>query len=212
MTRLVHLGDIMKLRKSVRQYDPNKKISNEQIKQIIELATSAPSSWNLQHWKFIVISTTERKQKLFPISYNQEQVITCSHLIVVLGDTEAYKNGEEIFAEQVKRGWMNKRAKDIQTDAILYAYSHNSEKYGVHDAIRNSSLAAMQIMLAAKVYNIDSCPMLSFKEKELKQYLEIPDRYIPVLMISLGYGTKNPYETLRFPVEKVMMEECFKEV
>ncbi|MFT4414609.1 nitroreductase family protein [Fredinandcohnia humi] len=201
------LEEIMTSRKSIRKYDPTKKIAKDTIYKIIQLATTAPSSWNLQHWKFIIISDERVKEKLFPIAFKQEQVTSCSHLIIVLGDKHAYKNADEIFSYQVRKGYMSEDAKIAQIENIKYAYQANQEKYEVHDAIRNSSLAAMQLMLAAKSYGIESCPMLSFKEVELIDELKISNRYLPVMMISLGYAAKPPYETVRLPVNKVILQE-----
>lgn len=203
---VMNICDVMKERKSVRVYDPGKKIEDNIVYQILDYAGAAPSSWNLQHWKFIIISDELMKEKILPIAYNQEQVKTCSHLLIVLGDKEAYRNATDILSEQVKNGLMTKEAMEAQINSIMYAYEANNEKYGTQDAIRNASLASMQIMLAAKSFEIDSCPMLSFKESELIEALSIPDRYIPVMMVSLGYGVKKPYETMRFPVDKVILQ------
>ncbi|MFD2442644.1 nitroreductase family protein [Bacillus sp. CGMCC 1.16607] len=204
---LTTLREVMTSRKSVRKYDSSRKVTQETINKIMELATTAPSSWNLQHWKFIIVSDQKVKDRLFPIAFNQVQVTTCSHLIIILGDTKAYENAYEILSIQVEKGYMSQSAKNVQIDNILYAYHANKEKYEIHDAIRNSSLAAMQLMLAAKSFGIDSCPMLSFKEDELMKELQIPKRYLPVMMISLGYASQPAYSTVRLPVEKVILKE-----
>jgi len=204
---VMNVEEVMNARKSVRNYDIRRKIPNETILNMIKLATTAPSSWNLQHWKFIIISNSDVKETLLQLAYYQEQVINCSHLILVLGDTKAYRNAEEILTEQVKKGFMSAEAKDAQIESIMYAYKANKEKYGVHDAIRNGSLAAMQLMLAAKHFGVDSCPMLSFKEKEIMKVLNVPGHYLPVMMISLGYAAKPAYETIRFPLERVILGE-----
>ncbi|GAA0321607.1 nitroreductase family protein [Bacillus carboniphilus] len=204
MEKKISLRDVMKNRKSIRKYK-NKKIPNEVIHEIFELTKTAPSSWNLHHWKFIIIEKEETKKMVYPIAYNQEQVATCSHLIVVLGDTEAYKNLEKVYSEQVKAGYMTEEVKNRFMENIPLHYQLK-KSFGIYDAIRNASLAAMQLMLAAKSFGVDSCPMLSFKEPELKEVLQIPNRYYPTMLISLGYGDTPAYNTVRLPVEELI---CF---
>ena len=199
--------DVMRSRKSIRHFDPEKKIPKETLEEILETASRAPSSWNLQHWRFIVVETAETKERLLPIAWNQKQVRECSSLILVLGDKEAFKNGEEIFSQQTALGYMTEEVKNAYLKILPSVYQN--QQFAEQEAIRNASLAAMQIMLAAKAFGIDSNPIIGFKEAELRQALRIPERYIPVLLIALGYGSKPAHETIRLPLTKtVYYETC----
>ncbi|MCF6094640.1 nitroreductase family protein [Microaerobacter geothermalis] len=203
-----NIADVMKERSSIRNYKKGIKIPSEKLEQILQLATTAPSSWNLQHWKFIVVQEEENKKRLFPIAYRQQQVLDASAVVIVLGDTEANKNAETIYNEAVKAGYMTEEAKNDIVNNIQQVYQ-NVENVGVHEAIRNASFAAMQLMLAAKANDIDTCPMGGFDPVALREELNIPDRYIPVLMITLGYAEKPAHQTSRFPLEEVVIHESF---
>ncbi len=202
------VADVMKERSSVRKYKKGIKIPPETLNRIIELAGTAPSSWNLQHWKFIVVEDEENKKSLYPVANNQQQVLDCSALIVVLGDKEADKNAEEVYASAVKAGYMSDDAKNKLVDQIHVAY-RTVEHIGVHEAIRNASLAAMQLMLAAKAHGIDSCPMGGFQPDALCRQLHVPERYIPVMLITLGYAETPAHRTERFPLSKIVVREHF---
>ncbi|QNB46066.1 nitroreductase family protein [Thermanaerosceptrum fracticalcis] len=191
-----NIKDVMRERRSIRNYKKDEKISQETLNEILDLATTAPSGWNLQHWKFIVIQEQERKQRLLPIAYNQQHVADCSALVIVLGDTEAYKNAEELYSDanlvkQIQGGYIN---------------NEDSRKKG---ALLNPALAAMQLMLAAKANGIDSCPMTAFDQESLRKELRIPEQYIPVMMITLGYAAEQTAPTGRFPLDRVVIQESF---
>jgi len=202
------VAKVMKERSSVRKYKKGVKISEETLREILELTTTAPSSWNLQHWKFILVQEEENKEKLLPITYNQEQVTDSSTTVIVLADTEANKNAERVYDEAVKLGYMSEEAKLRLVDNINRAYE-TRENIRANDALRNGSLAAMQLMLAAKAYGIDSCPIGGYDPARLRSEFNIPERYIPVMLITLGYADKTAHNTSRFPLEDVIIHESF---
>jgi nitroreductase len=200
--------DVMKERGSVRKYKKGVSIPQQLLYEILEAAATAPSAWNLQHWRFVVIQDQENKNRLYPIANNQQQVADASAVVVVLGDTEANKNAEKVYGEAVQSRLMTEEAKNALVGNISGAYQ-NVENMGVHEAIRNASFAAMQLMLAAKAHGIDSCPMGGFHPVTLREELNIPDRFIPVLMISLGYAEAPAHRTTRFPLDQFVIKERF---
>lgn len=205
------LLDLFMQRKSVRKYDTSKKIPKETLAQILKMATTAPSSWNLQHWRFLVIESKENKERLTEIAWNQEQVAESSTVVIVLGDKEAYRNGEKIFSEQVRLNLMPEAIKEHYIQSLPAMYQTRPQ-FAEQDAIRNASLAAMQLMLVAKSFGIDSCPMIGFKEAELRASFQIPARYVPVMLITLGYGREEAHPTIRLPLEDVVRYETYNEL
>jgi nitroreductase len=200
--------DLFLQRKSVRKYDTSKKIPREVLTQLLKVATTAPSSWNLQHWRFLVIESQENKERLTKIAWNQEQVAESSMVVIVLGDKEAYQNGEKIFSEQVRLNLMPEAIKEHYIQSLPAMYQARPQ-FAEQDAIRNASLAAMQLMLVARSLGIDSCPMIGFKEDELRESFQIPARYVPVMLITLGYGREEAHPTIRLPLEDVVRYETY---
>jgi nitroreductase len=200
--------EVMHARSSQRKYKKGLSIPKETLTDILETTITAPSSWNLQHWKFIVIEEQERKERLLPIANNQQQVVDSSAVIIILGDTEANKNAEEVNSAAVKAGKMPEEVKNTLVNQINQAYEH-VENIGVYEAIKNASFAAMQLMLAAKAHGIASGPMGGFNPQALREELKIPDRYIPVLMLPLGYSAEPAHPTMRFPLDRVVIKESF---
>ncbi|TGE31678.1 nitroreductase family protein [Desulfosporosinus sp. Sb-LF] len=199
--------DIMYERHSVRKYT-NQKITRDVLKKIIQVAGSAPSAWNLQHWKFIVVEDQRLKDKLCEAAYGQQQVKDAAASIVILGDTQANLNAEGIYSAAVNAGYMPESAGKNIMDNIKNVYD-NVPNAGVQLALQNSSYAAMQLMLAAKAEGIDSCPMSGYDSQAVRTILEIPDRYIPTLLVTLGYASEPAHGSGRFPVEQILVYDKF---
>ncbi len=177
------------------------KIPQETLNEILELAATAPSAWNLQHWRFLVVQEQAGKERLLPIAYGQQQVVDAPVVIIVLGDLQANLSAPEVYANAPAQ------VQDSMISQIDGAYRNT--RLARDEAIRNSSLAAMQLMLAAKAKGYDTVPMGGFDHSALVQALHIPDRYIPVLMLAMGEAEAPGRATKRFPLSKSVINESF---
>jgi nitroreductase len=198
---------ILKERHAVKKYDSTVKMSKQEIKELIDLTQSAPSSWNLQHWKFLVFEDQAAKEKLLPIAYGQQQIVQASIDVAILGDLEANKNAEAVYTEAVQKGYMTQEIKDTLIQQIERAYQN--PQVARDQAVLNASLAAMQLMLSAKAMGYDSCPMGGFDVQELVEAFQIPPRYIPIMLISIGKAAQPAYPSIRFPAEQVTIWNTF---
>jgi nitroreductase len=197
----------MRARHSVRKYQKDVTIPESELNEILELAATAPSSWNLQHWRFLVVTDQKSKERLLPIAYNQQQVVECSAVIVILGDVEADRSAEAVFRPALEAGGMSKEAYDTLLGNIKNAYQNN--QFRRDEAILNAGFAAMQLMLAAKAKGYDTCPMGGFDRQKIVQELNIPERFIPVMMLTLGKAAAPAHPTKRFPLEQLVIKEKF---
>ncbi|MFC4078052.1 nitroreductase family protein [Salinithrix halophila] len=198
---------VIQERHSVKVYDSNATMSEQEITDLLEMAIKAPSSWNLQHWKFLAIHDPAEKEKLLPIAYNQQQVVQASVVIAVLGDLEANKNAEAVFSSDVEAGILTEQVKSGIIDQIEKAYTQ--PQLARDEAIRNASLAAMQLMLAAKAQGYDTCPMGGYNAARLIDAFSIPSRYLPVMLIAVGKAAKPARQTPRFPVDDIVVWNRF---
>lgn len=205
---------VIRERHSVRYFDPTHRISEQEIKQLLELAGSAPSSWNLQHWKFVAFTDMDAKHKLLPAANGQRQVVDASVTVAVLGDLEANRNAAAVYGPVMEGGpedaYAGYASSRILFDQIDKAYAVDaSSPYRRDEAIRNASLAAMQLMLAAKAMGLDSGPMVGFDADAFVKAFHVPPRYIPVLLVAIGKAVKPARPTTRFPVEQTIVWNGF---
>lgn len=197
--------DVMLGRKSIRVYDENIKISQLEMLQMIEEATTAPSSVNMQPWRFVVVESPEAKEALKPlIRFNVRQNDTSAAMVLIFGDMECYELGEEIYDQAVAEGKMPQEVRDQQLAAIL-PYYKNLSKQEMNDIVKiDSSLAAMQFMLVARAHGYDTNPIGGFEKDQLAEAFGLDkDRYVPVMILSVGKAAEEGYQSVRLDAETI---------
>jgi len=198
---------IINERHSVRQYDPTYTMSKQEITKLIELAQKAPSSWNLQHWKFLVFDDQKAKEQLLPIAHGQRQIVVASIVIAVLADLEADKNIKSIYENKVQKGQLPAEIAERIAKQVEYAY--RDPQHARDLAFTNSSLAAMQLMLAAKALGYDTVAMGGFDSDRLREEFHISNRYIPNMLIAVGKALQSGRPSDRLPVDEVIQWNTF---
>ncbi|MFO3717810.1 nitroreductase family protein [Anaerococcus sp. ENR1011] len=197
--------DIVFNRHSVREFDKNYKIDREEMLQILEEATKAPSSVNLQPWRFVIVESDEGKDKLRPIiKFNTKQNDSSSAMILIFGDMKCYEKTEEIYSQEVKAGYMNEEDKNKSVERFNQVYkSFSKEK--MNDIIKiDSSLMAMQLMLVARAHGYDTNPIGAFEQDQLSQAFGLdPDRYVPVMIVAIGKADHAGHKSTRLDVERI---------
>lgn len=190
-------------RRSTRHYDPTFKLSHEEIKDVLKEGTLAPSSSNLQPWRFLIIDDQAQKEKLCPIAYNQQQILNASAVIVLLGDLEWYKEADKIYDRAIQAGIMTEEIKQQLLANVNRSYPHMSLDTARRTIATDGGLVAMQIMLAAQAKGLSTGPMGGFKEDELKAAFHISDRYDVVMLITIGKAAVEGHPTVRYDVDDI---------
>jgi len=198
------LSSVISERRSVRKYNPDFKISREEILDILKEAALAPSSSNLQPWKFIVIQDEETKKELRMIANNQEQVETSSAVIAVLADREMYRNGEKVYRSSFEAGYMDETTMNrmIENTNKLYPAAPVGMRENI--ASFDAGLISMQIMLIARARGYDTVPMGGFNKQQFIEKFNIDERYMPVLLLPIGKAAVPGHPTTRIPVEEIV--------
>jgi nitroreductase len=207
-SKFAELSNIIRERHSIRHYDPDYKISEEEIKEIIKEAVYAPSGNNLQSWRFLIITDQQLKEKIYTVSNEQHQVVEASALIIILGDLKGYQQVDEIFSRSVKEGIVTEEYKNEKVAKVKNTFEKENSRYGnpnwKHDlVVIDASLSAMQLMLVAKAKGYDTVPMIGYNTEKLRKILNIPDRYVNVLMIPIGKAAQPAHETIRLGVDEI---------
>ena len=198
-------SSVMFGRKSVRVYDETVKISHEEMLEMIKEATTAPSSVNMQPWRFVVVESEEAKAKLKPlIRFNTRQNDTSSAMVMIFGDMNCYEYGEEIYGQAVAEGKMPAEVRDQQLAAIL-PYYQNFTRQQMNDVVKiDASLAAMQFMLVARSHGYETNPIGGFEADQLAESVGLDkERYVPVMILSIGKALEDGYESVRLAPEKI---------
>lgn len=198
------LSTIIRERHSVRKYDASFKIPREEIEEILSEAILAPSSSNLQPWRFIVIDDQEVKKELRQIANNQEQVETSSAIIAVLGDKEMYHNIEKVYRSNYEAGFMNLETVEQIIQNSKNYYTQASEEIRKNIASFDTGLVSMQLMLIAKAKGYDTVTMGGFDKEKFMKKFNITDRYMPIVLIAIGKAAAPAYQTTRIPLKEII--------
>ena len=197
--------EIVKGRRSIRNYDTDVKISKEEMTQILEEATLAPSSVNMQPWRFLVIDSEEGKATLAPLAkFNQVQVETSSAVIAIFGDMNAVDQLENIYDTAVAKGLMPQEVRDRQVPAIQGMYSSISANDLKDSILIDSGLVSMQLMLVARAHGYDTNPIGGYEKDQIAEAFGLEkDRYVPVMLLSIGKAVDAGYPSVRLPINDI---------
>jgi len=182
----MNLFDAIGGRRSIHSFTPGRKIPRDDLEKLINLTILSPSSWNLQPWKFLVIEDDARRAEIRKMAWDQNIVTDSSAMVLVLGNTDPHENKEAIFDQWRNNGIINDEIHATWTQAVGAVYPTDYEQHEY--AIRNSSFAAMTLMLAAHGMGMASCPMIGFDKKALSGFIGVEAPWILSFMIALGYS------------------------
>ncbi|WP_271852642.1 nitroreductase family protein [Planococcus maritimus] len=198
-------NEIVNGRRSIKQYDPTVKISRDEMTEMLEQASKAPSSINMQPWRFVVIDTEEGKEKLAPLaSFNLDKVMSASAVIAVFGDRNNIEYAEEIYGKSVELGYMPEDVKNFQLGYFKPLYEGMSDEQMKDIVMLDSGLVSMQLMLVARAYGYDTNPIGGYdKEKIAETFGLDKERYLPVMLLTIGKAANEGFQSYRLPVDTI---------
>ena len=192
-------------RRAVKQFDPEHRLTPEEERKLLEAAIQAPTSFNIQHWRFVVIRDPELRQRIRKEHGNDQAQMTDASLLVLLtADVSAWK-------KEPARYWRN--APDEVADLLVgwMGPFHEGREWLQRDEAQRSIGMAMQtLMLAAKAMGYDSCPMIGFDIEKVAELIELPEDHVMGPMVAIGKGTKEPWpKPGQLKLEEVVLENSF---
>ena len=209
--------NVLSQRHAAEQFDPTASITRSEIEILVQEASQAPSTFNLQHWRFVAITDPQIRAQLSTttIQPNRQRVLDASVIFVILGDLEAHRSLSEILEQSVRAGTLTRGTADLWIETANQLYGTEPHLARPHlareEAIRSVSLAAMVLMLAASNHGFASCP-IGFAPDRLQEVLRTSDRYAPLMMIAVGRDASiNRKRRPRLPVSQILSFDEFAE-
>ena len=199
--------EAMDFRHACKIFDETKKVSDEDINYILEAGRKSPSSFGMEPWKFLVITNQELKEKLKPVCWNQPQITTCSHLVVILAAIDAVKPESGVVERKFKRREMPQEKVDFYIN--LYA-SHLANTLSSDENIyswtaKQTGIAMGNMMTAAAIKGVDSCAIEGFEKEKVEEILGLDlTKYRLSVIIPFGYRINEQSSQLREPLENVV--------
>ncbi|MDJ0555106.1 MAG: nitroreductase family protein [Microcoleaceae cyanobacterium MO_207.B10] len=196
--------DLIYQRRAVKHYDPNHKITPEEEQKLLETTIQAPTSFNIQHWRFVILRDPELRQQVRELGFDQAQITEASLLILFTADMKAWE-------KEPSRYWQNAPEQVAKQLVGMIEPFHEGREWLQRDEAQRSIGMAMQtLMLTAKAMGYDSCPMIGFDIEKLAELINLPENYVMGPMVAIGKKVKDPWpKPGQLPLSELVIENKF---
>ena len=186
-------------------------VPDEYLEAILKLGAQAPSGYNLQPWRFIVVRDEENRKRLQQVAFNQPKVAEAPVVIIAIGMKEEWKErADEIFKEGAERGAGSIETWEKSRDgAFQFLTKAQSMPVWVN---RHTMIAVTTMMLVAESYGFDTAPMEGFDAAGVKREFGIPEEAEVVALLAIGHGAE-PEKAYpgRFSLDRIAFSERYGE-
>lgn len=198
--------EAMRFRHACKRFDTDRAINDERFTQILELGRLSPSSFGMEPWRFTVFTDTKSKARLKPLCWDQEQITSCSHLLLIMAQTGALAPGSEY-----PRTMFSRRALPTEkTEAYFRIYDGFATEILCSEGLfawsaRQCYITAANMMTGAATVGIDSCPIEGFERNKVEALLNVDSAVERIaLMIAFGYRINPQPEKLRLSLDSLV--------
>ena len=196
--------EAIETRRAVKAFDPEHRLTEEELEKLLGAAVLAPTSFNAQHWRFVVLDDPELRRQIRANGNDQAQMTDASVLILMTADVKAW-------AKEPARYWRNAPKEVAELLVNWMGPFHEGREWLQRDeAQRSIGMAAQTIMLGAKAMGYDSCPMIGYDIEKVAELIKLPEDHVMGMMIAVGKGTKDPWpKPGQLSLDEVVIENTF---
>ncbi len=197
--------DAIYKRRAIKAFDPEHQLTAEEETQLLEATIQAPTSFNIQHWRLVLLKDPELRQKIRKeLGNDQAQMTDASLLVLFTADVKAWtKSPERYWANAPKEiadllvGWMG-------------PFHEGREWLQRDEAQRSIGMAMQTLMLAAQDMGYASCPMIGFDIEKVAELIKLPEDHVMGAMVAVGKGTQDPWpKPGQLPLSEIVIENGF---
>jgi putative NAD(P)H nitroreductase len=197
------IRDVIRGRISAERFQTGGEVSDDELRELIEDAILAPSSFNIQHWRFVAVRDPEDKKRLRAAAYDQAVVEDAAMTLIVLGDLRGHEKLAEILDDCVDQDAMTSRTAKRWIELSNGIY--RNEQMARDEAIRSATLASMVLMLSAAARGLATAPLIGFDPDAVRHEFEIPEHCLPVMLLAIGRPTDEPpRRKVRMSVDRIL--------
>ena len=196
--------EAIETRRAIKKFDSTYKMSQIDVKKLMEHVILAPTSYNQQNWRFVISTDQDVKEKISIAARGQAQPKDGSLVVVLCGNMDAWKT-------EPLRYWKNHPSEKQETVKAALERKYDGNPQNLRDeAVRSCGMAAQTIMLAAKQMGLDSCPMVGFEYDELANVINLPENHMIVMMIVVGKRAQDASQRGgQLDLDKVVFKNSF---
>ncbi|WP_202405337.1 nitroreductase family protein [Saccharibacter sp. 17.LH.SD] len=195
----------IKTRRATKRFDASYKLTDAVLKDILDTARYAPTAYNIQNYRFLVVRSEEQREKISAAAHNQPQIKESAALIVMCADLKAWDKDRARYWEGAPE-----QVRDLYVNKMIPGYYEGREQVQRDEGFRSCGLAAYALMMAAQAHGLDSCPMDGFDFDQVKKIINLPADHELVMFVAIGKRAVEPKPRLgMLPLEDVVRHETF---
>jgi nitroreductase len=192
-------------RRAIKHFDKDHRLTPEEEHQLLQATIQAPTSFNIQHWRLVILRDPELRAKIRKeLGHDQAQITDASLLVLFTADVKAWqKNPERYWVDAPKAvaellvGWMG-------------PFHEGREWLQRDEAQRSIGMAMQTLMLAAQDLGYQSCPMIGFEIEKVAALVNLPEDHVMGPMVAIGKGIKEAWpKPGQLPLEEIVFENSF---
>ncbi|CAN7755623.1 nitroreductase family protein [Cupriavidus necator] len=191
-------------RSAAKYYDPAAKLSDDQIRELVRIGTSAPTSFHMQNWRFIAVRSPEAKARLSPIAWSQPPITEAAVTFIVCGQLADSSVIPDRLAPLVEAGVMPAEMVpewEIPARNLYMDYPQRQRD----EAVRTATFGAAAMIYAARSLGLGSTPMIGFDAEGVHREFGLAEDEVPVLLLSVGAERPGNWrQKPRLPVADVL--------
>ena len=191
-------------RSTTKYYDPAVTLSDDQIRELVRVGTTAPTSFHLQNWRFIAVRTPEAKARLRRIAWDQPAITEAAVTFIVCGQLADSNLIPERLAPVVEAGIMPAEMVpewEIPARDLYMEYPQRQRD----EAVRTATFGAAAMIYAARAWGLGSTPMIGFDAEAVAREFALAEDEVPVMLLSVGAALpENWPQKPRRPVDDVL--------
>lgn len=197
--------EAIRKRRAVKHFDDKHVLTEAEEKTLFEATTQAPTSFNIQHWRFVILRDPKLRARIRKeFGNDQAQMTDASLLVLFTADVKAWQKNPE-------RYWMNapKEVADLLV-GWMGPFHEGREWLQRDEAQRSIGIAMQTLMLAAQDLGYQSCPMIGFDIDKVAELINLPEDHIMGPMVAIGKGIKDSWpKPGQLSIEEIVFENSF---
>ncbi len=196
--------EAIETRRSIKQYDPNHRMTDAEIERLLSAAILSPTSFNMQNWRFVRVDDPARRAEVQAAAWDQKQVTEASLLLAVCADLNAWTRD----ADRYWRGASSEVREQIVP--MIRRFYEGKAQLQRDEAMRSCGIAAQTIMLAARAMGYDSCPLIGFDADRVAEIIHLPDDHVIGLLVVVGKALSPARpRSGQLPLDEVVVRDTF---
>jgi len=200
----MHVSEAIGSRRAVKKFDPEHRLTEAEIEQLLSLTIKTPTAFNIQNWRFVLVQDPELRRQIRAVSFDQAQVTDGSLLVVLCADLKAWDKAPARYWSHVPP------ARQQTLVDMIRAYYGGKEAVQRDEAMRSCGLAAMTLMLAAREMGYDTCPMDGFDFAKVGELINLPADHAIAMFVVIGKKSAEPHRRgNQLPLDEVTVRDRF---